>query len=192
MRHPGGGRPPRRAGASPAPPGAGGAAGEAPRTDRGPLERAPVPDLVAAEHLGRRLRAETGVSLAQYQVLELLRDGRSVTPSHVARALGCTRGNVTALASRLAAFGLVERRYDSRDRRRVWLRITPRGLQRLARAREVVHAFLAAWHASRRLPSDPDAPVVLGEPDAQDERWIAYDPPDPERPVRLGAGTAGS
>ena len=148
--------------------------------------RLALPD-AAHEQLHRYLLREAGLSLAQFRLLELLEASGGSHPSALARALGCTRGNVTALASRLAALGWIARRYPGRDRRRVWLELTPPGRRALEQARQAAHRFWAQWHARRRLASDPSQPLACPE---REERWIVLEPPEPERWLILaGPGT---
>lgn len=80
-----------------------------------------------------------------------------VTAGCFARLLGVNQSAVTVLADRLEAEGLLERRRDSSDRRRVWLHTTPKALQRLE---ELAPGF--ATQANRVFESlTPGAGVAL-------------------------------
>lgn len=81
--------------------------------------------------------AEAGLTLAQYRVLVFL-DGADRPATHVAGLLGVTPSTVTSVVDGLTARGLVERRADPADRRRVVLSLTAAGHRQLARGDEVV------------------------------------------------------
>jgi DNA-binding MarR family transcriptional regulator len=65
--------------------------------------------------------------------LQALSRGRA-TVSEVAAELGVTLAAVTALANKLVRTGWVGRYRDERDRRVVWMELTPEGREVLARA----------------------------------------------------------
>lgn len=74
--------------------------------------------------------AEAGLTLAQYRVLVFLDRGpRPAT--QVAALLGVTPSTVTSVVDGLCARGLVERRGDPGDRRRVVLALTDAGRDEL-------------------------------------------------------------
>jgi DNA-binding MarR family transcriptional regulator len=81
------------------------------------------------------------LSPTQYNVLRILRGSPAGLPCG---EIGCrmiTRDpDVTRLLKRLEARGLVSRCREARDRRAVWTRITPKGLQLLARLDEPIQA----------------------------------------------------
>jgi len=94
--------------------------------------------LVAADHLRARTErvcAEVGLSASQYNVLRIL---RGVHPQghprcEIARRMIERAPDVTRLIDRLERRGLVERARGERDRRLSISRITPAGLELLAR-----------------------------------------------------------
>jgi long-chain acyl-CoA synthetase len=102
---------------------------------------------------------EVGLSPAQYRVLVLLAeaaDGKAV-PSVLAERLAVTRPSVTAVVDGLVARGLVVRRPDEVDRRRVEHSLSAAGHAALALADTAVqarlrgltaHAGPAAGHAA--------------------------------------------
>lgn len=68
-----------------------------------------------------------------YYFLRTLDESGRRTVSEVAAELGVTLAAVTVLANKLARSGWVCRRRDERDRRVVWLELTPGGRDVLAR-----------------------------------------------------------
>jgi DNA-binding MarR family transcriptional regulator len=87
---------------------------------------------VAANALG-----DAELTLAQYRVLVFL-DDADRPATQVAGLLGVTPSTVTSVVDGLAGRGLVRRRADPTDRRRVVLSITDDGQRVVARADDVV------------------------------------------------------
>jgi long-chain acyl-CoA synthetase len=77
--------------------------------------------------------ADIGLSLPQFRVLILLSEGSAVA-SALARRLAVSPPSVTAIVDGLVARGLVERRADAEDRRRVDHALTDAGHQALVEA----------------------------------------------------------
>jgi DNA-binding MarR family transcriptional regulator len=89
--------------------------------------------LIEAE-LRRRLRARFGTTLPRFDLLaQLDRAGEGLTLGEVSRRMMVSNGNVTGLAARLEAEGLIERRMHESDRRAQTLRLTARGRREFAR-----------------------------------------------------------
>lgn len=80
----------------------------------------------------------------QYVVLRALRKAPCNT-SFLAQVLGVTLSAVTALINRLHRMGLVRRERQEKDRRQVWIYITPRGLQVLENVEERRNLLLAVY-----------------------------------------------
>lgn len=80
----------------------------------------------------------------QYVVLRALRKAPCNT-SFLAHVLGVTLSAVTALINRLHRMGLVRRERQEKDRRQVWIYITPRGLQVLENVEERRNLLLAVY-----------------------------------------------
>ena len=72
---------------------------------------------------------ELGLAPMQSMALMQLRPGEPMTMSAMAHALMCDNSNVTGIADRLEAMGLVERRAAEHDRRVKTLVITELGKQ---------------------------------------------------------------
>jgi DNA-binding MarR family transcriptional regulator len=82
-----------------------------------------------------RRRVPERLTLPQFDVLaQLYRHEAGMTPGELTRELLVTGGNVTGIVSRLTRLGLVERRPVPEDRRRLRVRLTPRGRQVIGRA----------------------------------------------------------
>ena len=80
----------------------------------------------------------------QYVVLRALRKAPCNT-SFLAQMLGVTLSAVTALINRLHRMGLVTRERQEKDRRQVWIYITPKGLQVLENVEERRNLLLAVY-----------------------------------------------
>ncbi len=87
--------------------------------------------------------AQVELTLPQYRVLGILAEG-SAAASGLADRLAVRRPSITALVDGLVARGLVDRRQEDIDRRRVELRLTPEGASTLARADIAVDEYLIA------------------------------------------------
>src|SRR5256885_1920127 len=95
-----------------------------------------------ARHLDVAL-GEVDLSLSQYRMLMYLEEGAEMA-SALAAKLAITRPSVTQIVDGLVARGLVERRANDQDRRRVGHAITDQGRAVLARADETVGERLMA------------------------------------------------
>ncbi|MFM7069825.1 MAG: MarR family winged helix-turn-helix transcriptional regulator [Actinomycetes bacterium] len=100
---------------------------------------------------------DVDLTLPQYRVLVFLAAGERPA-SHVAALLGVAPSTVTAAVDGLTARGLVERRADPDDRRRVVLANTADGRQLLRRGDAVVAARLDRL---LQFLSDDEADTVL-------------------------------
>lgn len=68
-----------------------------------------------------------GVTPSQFVVLSKIQKRGRMTISEIADGMGVSLSAVTALSDRLYKAGMVERQRDDKDRRLVWLEITPQG-----------------------------------------------------------------
>jgi DNA-binding MarR family transcriptional regulator len=90
-------------------------------------------NLMQAE-LRRRLRDGFATTLPRFDLLAALeRAPEGLTLGGISRRMMVSNGNVTGLATRLEAEGLVERRTDAADRRAFRLSLTPRGRREFLR-----------------------------------------------------------
>jgi long-chain acyl-CoA synthetase len=85
--------------------------------------------------------AGVDLTLPQFRVLGLLAEGSSAA-SGLADRLAVRRPSITAVVDGLVARGLVDRRQEDSDRRKVSLRLTDEGIRVLAEADRVVDDYL--------------------------------------------------
>jgi len=83
------------------------------------------------------------LTLPQYRVLGILAEG-SAAASGLADRLAVRRPSITSLIDGLVARGLVDRRQEDADRRRVALRLTDEGTRTLAAADRAVDDYLVS------------------------------------------------
>jgi long-chain acyl-CoA synthetase len=98
--------------------------------------------------------ATVDLTLPQYRVLGLLAEGSAVASGLADRA-SVRRPSITALIDGLVSRGLVERKNDEDDRRRVALKLTDEGTRIIADANRAVDEYLASIAAC--LPSKDEA-----------------------------------
>src|SRR5919109_3563228 len=101
---------------------------------------------LAVTRLNRRLRAEAASGLTASAMAALATIGRRgpLPLGELATLEGVKPPTMTATVAALEAEGLVARTPDGRDRRVTLAALTPRGRQRLERARTRKTAYLAA------------------------------------------------
>ena len=92
-----------------------------------------------------RLRRDFGTTLPRFDLMAALdRAGGGMTLGEISQRMMVSNGNVTGLAARLEAEGLVERRVRPGDRRAQLLRLTPRGRREFARQSAAHEAWIAS------------------------------------------------
>lgn len=101
--------------------------------------------------------AQMDLTLPQYRVLGILAEG-SAAASGLAGRLAVRPSSVTAIIDGLLARGLVDRKHEEGDRRRIALRLTDEGARIVAEADRAVDDYLASIAA--HLP-DEDGVMVL-------------------------------
>lgn len=102
----------------------------------------------------RRLRREFATTLPRFDMMAALdRAPEGLTPGEVSRRMMVSSGNVTGLAARLEAEGLIERRQHATDRRACVLRLTPRG-RRVFAQQSAAHERWIADLLSDLAPAD--------------------------------------
>ena len=123
-----------------------------------PLAAEPSRGLAAVRHIDRAIRdafvyldaldrrvlagVTPPIMPSQYYALAALAAAPSQSLGQLAARLLCDKGNASGLVDRLQAIGLVDRRRDPEDGRRVKLALTPEGHTVLARATESRSAAL--------------------------------------------------
>jgi DNA-binding MarR family transcriptional regulator len=115
-------------------------------------------DLLLAQR-GRLMSVAHEFGLAPLQAIAIkhLEPGRALTMSELAQLLHCDNSNVTGIADRLEAAGLVERRALPSDRRVKTLVLTERG----AAVRRAYDARLGLVPPELQALSDKDAERLL-------------------------------
>jgi long-chain acyl-CoA synthetase len=101
--------------------------------------------------------SEMDLTLPQYRVLGILVEG-SAAASGLAGRLAVRPSSITAIIDGLVARGLVDRRHEEDDRRRIALRLTDEGARTVAAADIAVDEYMASIAAC--LPA-PDEAMVL-------------------------------
>ncbi|HEY8454354.1 MAG TPA: MarR family transcriptional regulator [Actinopolymorphaceae bacterium] len=116
-------------------------------------------------------RADAGLTLAQFRILELISRGTERS-THIANRLATSKPAVTAVVEGLVSAGLIARGGVAGDRRVIRLELTEAGREALAHAEQVYRARLQPVIDEI---SDPDALVrLLAEvDDVMDARWEA-------------------
>jgi len=93
--------------------------------------------MVQRTRIGAAL-TELGLTFAQAHALRLLEPDRPSPMSSLAELLVCDASNITGIADRLEARGLVERRSVGADRRVKTLALTPAGVELRARVADLM------------------------------------------------------
>ncbi|WP_028933301.1 MarR family winged helix-turn-helix transcriptional regulator [Pseudonocardia spinosispora] len=99
------------------------------------------------------------ITLGQASVLAHLSARQGVTASELASIEGVRHQSVTSSISALAALGLVERRADPGDGRRLLISLTPEGQRRVEEGRQARHGWLAG-ELQRRCTEDERQVVI--------------------------------
>jgi len=102
------------------------------------------------QRLYRPLLAPLGLTYSQYLVMMLLWERKSAHVGELRDCLHLDAGTITPLLKRMERVGLVTRRRERDDERRVQIALTPRGAA-LRRRAERIPATLAA-----QINADPD------------------------------------
>ncbi len=83
------------------------------------------------------------VTKNQIKAMNLLYQSDSLTATEIGKMLDIEKGSLTTLVDQLEAMGLITRRVDLQDRRRVLLSLSEVGLKHMERAMEVYSSALA-------------------------------------------------
>ncbi|WP_329127045.1 MarR family winged helix-turn-helix transcriptional regulator [Streptomyces sp. NBC_01465] len=94
--------------------------------------------------VGARLRTEQGLSLGQFEFLQIIDQSDGCRVLDIAGELAITVGAVSKAVDRLVAAHWCARIAHPQDRRSSVLRLTPKGEEVLAAARPVVESTLAS------------------------------------------------
>ena len=143
----------------------------------------------------RKLAHQSDLTASQILVLQCVAQKGSALPSAIARSVELKQATVTVLTNKLEASGLVTRRRDTEDRRRVWIELTDAGRAALARSPDLLHnrfqrAFdgLEEWEQSMIITTLERVAALL---DAEDlDASPVLDVGDLDRPVPDRRGAA--
>jgi DNA-binding MarR family transcriptional regulator len=116
-----------------------------------------------SQEVRRRLRAEFGATLPQFDLLaQLDRAPEGLRLGEISKRTMVTNGNITGLVERLEDDGLISRETPGDDRRVTVAKLTPKGRK--------VFAEMAATHESwvREIMADMDPSVLAGAADTLD------------------------
>ena len=94
--------------------------------------------LQATEINSRALAKQSGLTPSQLILLHLLSQRKSMIPSALAKEVSLSQATVTSLIDKLAVRGLVERRRDTEDKRRVLVELTESGKATLNDAPDIL------------------------------------------------------
>src|SRR5690242_9272446 len=92
--------------------------------------------------------AEAGLHPHHYAVLACIEEFAPLSQQQVCERLGLDRADMVTVVDHLEAQDLVSRTRDTADRRRYILAVTPRGLDKLAEADEIVAEVTAEFFAA--------------------------------------------
>jgi DNA-binding MarR family transcriptional regulator len=92
----------------------------------------------AASAFDERVAESLKLSRADMRCLELIEQEGPITAGQLAERSGLSTGAVTFLLDRLEEAGMVKRRRDTDDRRRVWVEVVPAAQKRIHRMQEPI------------------------------------------------------
>ncbi|SLN51838.1 MarR family winged helix-turn-helix transcriptional regulator [Roseisalinus antarcticus] len=90
--------------------------------------------LRVTEQFGRQLAQASGLSAAQFRVLQLVAETGSRTAKEISVKMGISQATVTSLVDKLVAQDMVHREKSVTDRRQINILITERGAETIAEA----------------------------------------------------------
>lgn len=131
----------------------------------------------AFESHSKRLARETGLTAPQLMVLAAARRMERPTIGVLARAVALSQATVTSLVDRLERKGLLSRARGAVDRRKVYVAVTPSGMDLLEHAPPPLqpefvagYAGLAEWEQTQILSS---LQRVVSLMQVSDESWVS-------------------
>src|SRR5580692_12971961 len=94
--------------------------------------------LGAASDFDEGLAKKLKLSRTDMRCLDLIGRHGPLTAGRLAQEAGLTTGAVTFILDRLEAAGMVTRRRDTEDRRRVWVELVPAARKKLQHAQQPI------------------------------------------------------
>ena len=112
----------------------------------------------AQRHLRDHISRDIGINITDLTVIGIIQDLGRVTPKLLATEISMGTGAVTAVIDRLVAAGHIHRIPNPRDRRSVYLELTPTGTDTAAQIQDSYRAAAnVALQASSGLGSEDTA-----------------------------------
>src|SRR5271154_5883958 len=149
--------------------------------------------LGAASDFDERLAKKLKLGRTDMRCLEFIARDGPLTAGRLAEESGLTTGAVTFILDRLEAAGMVRRRRDTEDRRRVWVEIVPEARERLAGLQQPIAE--AMRQVAQRFKADELAMVrdFMRQAKEEFQRQIRDGFQNEAEPVhrRTGASTEG-
>ncbi len=96
----------------------------------------------ALERTSKHMEATLGVTAQQRMLIRIVSAYPGIAAGELAEVLHLDAGTISATVGRLEKRGLIKRRRDTEDRRRVTLEVTPKGRKLDAPAKETVEASI--------------------------------------------------
>jgi MarR family transcriptional regulator, organic hydroperoxide resistance regulator len=125
--------------------------------------------LKATEANVKALAQQSGVTASQLLALQMLVTHGEMLVGDLARMLDLRHATISILLDKLQELGLIVRRKHDSDRRKVWVRITPVGIERLRGAPDLLQTRfrkrfeeLAEWEQAMLVSSLMRIVVLLG------------------------------
>lgn len=100
------------------------------------------------ELFGREIRLATGVTPAQFRVLQIISEHGFVTAKTISLRMQVSQGTVTSLVDKLVRDGLARREKSNEDRRQIHIMLTDAGRETLVDAPDPLQQrFVRKFHA---------------------------------------------
>jgi len=90
--------------------------------------------LRATDLFGRELKKLSGVSAAQFRVLQIVGERGNATATEISSQMRVSQATITAVVDKLVRDGMVQREKSERDRRQINIQLTERGKRTLIEA----------------------------------------------------------
>lgn len=118
-----------------------------------------------------RACSRAGLTPTQYFALSKIGELGHACMSPLAHELALSPGGATTLIDRLVRHGLVERKVDEGDRRKVWVTLSPQGREALALTNQYKHQV---WREVFMTLSPDERDQVLAGIRIQSEAWRRF------------------
>ncbi len=109
------------------------------------------------------------ISFAQFFLMSYLATSKELTMTDIARKMGHSTAAATGLVDRLEKLGYMERTHALDDRRKVLVRVTPKGLELVSKLRDELQSRIADAMAEA---ASPDAASFMSNYRKLDESTV--------------------